>query len=398
MTTFRKLRIEHKHRARLEIFVEVTHLETSVDHSAIWADVTGEVKEDDLSDNEDEERGQKKGAKKRKRAEAQQDVAQAGGIATVAAKLKSVKRDELLRLSPDFPSRVSSLPIYELRFNHLPIHVAGRYIKLSREYSQTPWILKGTDHRIGIGSVEECITAILSPAVKADEVRFSSAGREDRDVRMLGRGRPFLVEFINPRRSRFGRQQYAEFQTAINALHPEAVKVRDLQYVPPHASTVIKTSQDTKLKNYQCVVWTADIISPEQISTALGGIKELVLQQYTPVRVLHRRALALRERKIHKLEFKYVDEHHILLDLVTQAGTYVKEFVHGDLGRTRPSIRELLQVSAADLLALDVVDVQVDFPNVLDASFNPAAGASSIMENLPPPGVRTEIVTDEDAE
>ena len=41
------------------------------------------------------------------------------------------------------------------------------------------------------------------------------------------------------------------------------------------------------------------------------------------------------------------------LYLKTQAGTYVKEFVHGDLGRTRPNISELLGFPA-DILALDV--------------------------------------------
>lgn len=41
------------------------------------------------------------------------------------------------------------------------------------------------------------------------------------------------------------------------------------------------------------------------------------------------------------------------LNLKTQAGTYVKEFVHGDLGRTTPSIAELLKCNA-DIVSLDV--------------------------------------------
>ncbi len=42
-----------------------------------------------------------------------------------------------------------------------------------------------------------------------------------------------------------------------------------------------------------------------------------------------------------------------MLHLSTQAGTYVKEFVHGDFQRTRPSLRELLQ-REVDIVALDV--------------------------------------------
>lgn len=38
-------------------------------------------------------------------------------------------------------------------------------------------------------------------------------------------------------------------------------------------------------------------------------------------------------------------------------GTYVKEFVHGDLGRTVPSIGSLLSCRA-DILQLDVIAVE----------------------------------------
>lgn len=38
---------------------------------------------------------------------------------------------------------------------------------------------------------------------------------------------------------------------------------------------------------------------------------------------------------------------------MASAGTYIKEFVHGDLGRTVPSIGSLLD-SEADILQLDV--------------------------------------------
>jgi tRNA U54 and U55 pseudouridine synthase Pus10 len=33
-----------------------------------------------------------------------------------------------------------------------------------------------------------------------------------------------------------------------------------------------------------------------------------------------------------------INARFFLLDLETEAGTYVKEFVHGDMGRTQPSL------------------------------------------------------------
>jgi len=43
------------------------------------------------------------------------------------------------------------------------------------------------------------------------------------------------------------------------------------------------------------------------------------------------------------------------LSLTTQAGTYVKEFVHGDFGRTTPNLREILNIPDLDIIALDVM-------------------------------------------
>ena len=49
-----------------------------------------------------------------------------------------------------------------------------------------------------------------------------------------------------------------------------------------------------------------------------------------------------------------------------QAGTYVKEFVHGDFMRTRQNLRELLDVRDIDILALDVESIELDWPPSLE--------------------------------
>jgi hypothetical protein len=49
------------------------------------------------------------------------------------------------------------------------------------------------------------------------------------------------------------------------------------------------------------------------------------------------------------------------LDIKTQAGTYIKEFVHGDFGRTQPSLGQLLGGVCVDIVALDV---QVEYHDI----------------------------------
>lgn len=77
------------------------------------------------------------------------------------------------------------------------------------------------------------------------------------------------------------------------------------------------------------------------------------LQQLTPLRVLHRRTLMLREKIIHRLKLHTVSRCSAILEVWASAGTYIKQFVHGDLGRTTPNIGQLVG-KRVDILQLDV--------------------------------------------
>lgn len=66
-------------------------------------------------------------------------------------------------------------------------------------------------------------------------MRFSSSGREDIDVRMLGEGRPFVLEIVNPHRTKFSPEDYAKMQSEINAA-THLVRVRDLQRINKYIS------------------------------------------------------------------------------------------------------------------------------------------------------------------
>lgn len=46
---------------------------------------------------------------------------------------------------------------------------------------------------------------------------------------------------------------------------------------------------------------------------------------------------------------------------MTQAGTYVKELVHGEFGRTEPSIASIIGEDI-DITSLDVMNIDLDFP------------------------------------
>eukprot|EP00271_Cylindrocystis_brebissonii_P018856 TRINITY_DN548_c0_g1_i1.p1 TRINITY_DN548_c0_g1~~TRINITY_DN548_c0_g1_i1.p1 ORF type:complete len:721 (-),score=95.57 TRINITY_DN548_c0_g1_i1:288-2450(-) len=239
------------------------------------------------------------------------------------------------------------------------VYVGGRYLKYSRTVSQSRWLL-ADDERMGDSSVQEIIADEVIPFFKGDGYKFQAAGREDIDVRMLGNGRPFLLEIINARVLP-PPPVFKEIKERINGRKEKWVGVRSLQLMGPEAAGLLREGESDKQKVYRALVWLSRPVSAED-SEKLLKCKELVLQQKTPIRVLHRRSPLIRERSIHSMSCELVpgSPHFMHLNMVTQAGTYVKEFVHGDFGRTQPNVGSLLGCQA-DIVELDVMDIKMDF-------------------------------------
>ncbi len=241
------------------------------------------------------------------------------------------------------------------------IYVAGRYNKYTRELPQTPWIING--ERKAESSIEEYICSKLSNFFIPKECKFSSSGREDIDVLMLGTGRPFCVEIINPHKVNTTEEIMCRLESEINS-STSRIQVRDLQVVTKDATNIMKEGETEKTKIYCALCWSESEITQERLDATFKPIKDLILKQKTPVRVLHRRPLATRDRTVYTTRAELIDKHHFKLHLSTQAGTYIKEFVHGDFGRTKPNVSMLLG-NECDILELDVEGVELDWPPTL---------------------------------
>ena len=97
----------------------------------------------------------------------------------------------------------------KVRIQINPIFIEGRYNKLVRNIPQTKWPCRkckgrGCEACNFTGkqypeSVEELLSETALKYSKGYEAKFHGAGREDIDVRMLGDGRPFVLEIKEPR-------------------------------------------------------------------------------------------------------------------------------------------------------------------------------------------------------
>ncbi|KAJ3106343.1 putative tRNA pseudouridine synthase Pus10 [Phlyctochytrium planicorne] len=264
----------------------------------------------------------------------------------------------------------------DLRFFHQSIYFAGRYQKLVRGISNSRWEING--ERIAADSVEELIADHVDPIVLGESHKFSSAGREDVDVLMLGNGRPFYLEVCNPRKPDVTMAELVDIEQKINDQAQGKIVVTHLQRVSKESTWSLKDSASTKKKAYTTLV---KLSTPVPLSECerISAQTEILLKQQTPIRVSARRSDLIRDKIIHSLKV-YFEPHTsseprpegtgdgittssiLRVDLTTSAGTYVKEFVHGDAGRTVPSLREMLDVSDAAVETLDVVDVDLDWP------------------------------------
>jgi tRNA pseudouridine synthase 10 len=109
-------------------------------------------------------------------------------------------------------------------------------------------------------------------------------------------------------------------------------------------------------KTYRALVEVGRPVTEDELRALEKSFKGCLINQYTPQRVMHRRADKLRVKRVHELEAKGAGGTRIELVVRCQGGLYVKELISGDGGRTKPSISEALGADAR-CVELDVMSV-----------------------------------------
>ena len=350
------------------------------------------------------------------------------------------------------------------------VYVYGRYRKLERGIPQTRWPCRACKGRgcescnqTGLQyekSVQDLVGNPMLEIFQGTEHAFHGMGREDIDVRCLGRGRPFVLEIKEPRKRSFNAEKLAEIineaakgSVEVSAIRPstrsEVVRIKD---TPAEKSYTIRftiepmneaeyavltapvdmTKEDVQdrskkrrrqrrgdknadrtkplettievpaagpseaelktMKKPELVALaeanglkktgkkdelierivaalppapeTFDLPDDETILSIVEGLNGLKLAQRTPERVAHRRSDLIRKRTVFEAHSPFIEinehgEREIEFTLRCESGTYVKETVHGDNGRTQPSVAALIKAKC-NVLWLDVGDIHAD--------------------------------------
>ncbi len=250
-----------------------------------------------------------------------------------------------------------------------PVFIRGRYCKYERGIPQTRWFCRecggegcprcGHTGKMYQDSVEELIGRHIIEAFHAQDAILHGSGREDIDARMVGTGRPFIMEVVSPR---IRVKNLTELADRINHEEAGRIGVTLEGFAERSAVETIKSKQS--YKKYRILVEIDDRISRDELHDALNRLKGGIIFQRTPRRVAHRRADRIRERRVIDIEEVGVENERFLIDVTGEAGLYIKELISGDEGRTEPSLSGLLgrnaRVTRIDVLHVNNPDDTVE--------------------------------------
>jgi tRNA pseudouridine synthase 10 len=275
-------------------------------------------------------------------------------IAEHSGKIADYKKPEVVVLVNPFTE--------ETRLQINPLFIAGYYRKLVRGIPQSKWFCsncrgKGCEKCHWTGqmypeSVEELIGKPTLDSTSGTKITLHASGREDIDARMLGKGRPFVIEVTRPKKRLLNLEK---LEKTVNVHANGKVEISNLRFADKSFVRKLKKAESSE-KEYRVLVEFEHKLRAEDLNLLERKLTNMVIKQKTPLRVLHRRADLTREKYIYKVKVMKLSPKKAEMKIRCQGGLYVKELVTGDEGRTTPSVSEILE-NKAKPMKLDVLKV-----------------------------------------
>jgi len=294
------------------------------------------------------------------------DVSYGENMRSEFGRLLGKKLAERVRKSVDYskPEIVVLInPITEdVRLQVNPLYIAGHYKKLVRGIPQSKWLCsncrgKGCEKcnwtgKMYMESVEELIEKPFIEETGGSKASFHASGREDIDARMLGKGRPFVIEISQPKKRFIDLKRLEE---VVNLQAESKVLISNLRFVDKSVIRKLKKGEASQ-KEYRVIIEFEKDVTDGELRLLKEKLTNALIKQRTPLRVLHRRADLTREKYIYEVKVKRLSPKRVEMKIKCQGGLYVKELVTGDEGRTTPSVSEFLK-NKAKPIKLDVLNV-----------------------------------------
>ncbi len=257
----------------------------------------------------------------------------------------------LLDIEPEFKHPdalvLVDLDTLNVKVTTTPTYILCRYVKLGRNISQVRWVSKNGFRKYPL-AVEDVVEPITK-SFNAEKLQLHAVGREDVDVRVLGNGRPLVIELKGVKDKTVSVEDIAK-----NVVHSDLILTFFDRYIEHKHLIDIKSRRSSKV--YRLLVLSKKPLSSDSAELLIREFSNRAVRQRTPTRILKRRKDLTHVGRVYDIKVMAVNEYLLEILVKCDSSLYVKELVHGDGGRTFPNMAEVLN-SELDLLEVDVIDI-----------------------------------------
>jgi tRNA pseudouridine synthase 10 len=226
-----------------------------------------------------------------------------------------------------------------------PLFVYGRYKKFVKKLPQTP----SDNYK---ESIEEIITKPLLEMTTGTQATLHAAGRENADARVLGSGRPFIIEIKNPQKRSIDLK---ELEKRINQKTLDQIEVSNLRLSTNEEVKRLKVKGQAE-KVYRALIRFSENIDDQTLENLEKMLSHNEVTQLTPKRTLRYKSERTRIKYVYDVKMNRVEDNLIEMLIRCQGGLYIKELISGDEDRTTPSVSKIAG-TPAECIELDVLDV-----------------------------------------
>ncbi|MGZ5471670.1 MAG: hypothetical protein ACXWE0_08350 [Nitrososphaeraceae archaeon] len=257
-------------------------------------------------------------------------------------KFKSLSKKKLNLINPDIKINIfiSGNNEYSITILSRSLYLLGRYNKkkfmAQREKNSLKNDPNGNDDKIisKKQTIETIIKKTLSNCIRSDRMVFTWYGSEDDNSQVLGKGRLFLIQLINPR----------ERTIKINKVFTDdgmsfkIIEKRDI---------FGNIKRNFRIKNKIFI----------KASNPIDKIHLIKLMKLNNSIISYRYKSKTIYKKIYYIKFKKLDPFHLIINIECDSGLFLRQFVEGR-NFIEPNISLVLHTQC-ECLKFDIMDISV---------------------------------------
>jgi tRNA U54 and U55 pseudouridine synthase Pus10 len=257
-------------------------------------------------------------------------------------KFQSLSKKKLNIINPDIKINlfISDNNDYSIKILSRSLYLLGRYTKKKFMAQREKNVLKNNhiyNHDSIISknqTVQTIIQKTLSNCIRSDKMVFTWYGSEDDNSQVLGKGRLFLVQLINPR----------ERTIKINKVFTgdgisfKIIEKKDL---------LQNVKRNFRIKNKIFI----------KTSNPINKIHFINLTELNNSIIKYRYKSKILYKKIYHIKFKKLDPYHLIINIECDSGLFLRQFIEGR-NFIKPNISLALH-NQCECLKFDIMDISL---------------------------------------